>query len=115
MTEVEDQWIPLLPGEHEGSRRLVRGAMRRPRPEGSGSFVEIPAAGRILEPETAVLRLHDVEVPRDGVRVTRTWQLARDAAGHTYLWVGRRKEVGTGEASSGLRFDVVEPFPRAPG
>ena len=28
---------------------------------------------------------------------------------HTYLWLGRRKTVGRGEGSSGLRFDTTEP------
>jgi hypothetical protein len=107
MTEIEDAWIPLLPVKHEESRRLLRGAMRRARPDGSG-FDEIPPLGRILEPETPVLRLFDAEVPRAGARVTRTWQLARDANGGTYLWLGRRKEAGTGEGSSGLRFDALE-------
>lgn len=107
MTEVEDQWIPLLPVKYEESRRFLRGAMRRPRPDASG-FDDVAPLGRILEPETPDLRLYDAEVPRDGARVTRTWQLARDAAGRTYLWVGRRKEAGTGESSSGLRFDSLD-------
>jgi hypothetical protein len=80
--------------------------MRRPRPD--GSLEEIPPLGRILEP-TEDLWIHDEEVPRDGVNVTRSWQLARDPFGRTHLWLGRRKGPGRGEGSSGLRFDIVEP------
>jgi hypothetical protein len=42
------------------------------------------------------------------VRVTRAYQLARWIDGGTYLWLGRRKTVGRGEGSSGLRFDTTE-------
>jgi hypothetical protein len=31
--------------------------------------------------------------------------------GGTYLWLGRRKSVGRGEGSSGLRFDTADPAP----
>jgi hypothetical protein len=80
--------------------------MRRPRPD--GSLEPILPLGRILEPETTPLRIHDEEVPRDGANVRRAWQLARDPSGRTHLWLGRRKGSGRGEGSSGLRFDAVE-------
>jgi hypothetical protein len=63
--------------------------------------------GRILEPGRE-LALHDEEVPREGVRVTRAYQSARWIDGSTYLWIGRRKRPGRGEGSSGLRFDSAE-------
>jgi hypothetical protein len=28
--------------------------------------------------------------------------------GSTHLWIGRRKKIGTGEGSSGLRFDALD-------
>lgn len=107
MTAVPDYWIPLVPRIHRESRRLDRAAMRREGPD--GSLEEILPLGRILEPETENLRIHDEEVPRDGSNVTRSWQLARDPSGRTHLWLGRRKGSGRGEGSSGLRFDIVEP------
>jgi hypothetical protein len=54
------------------------------------------------------LRIPDEEIPREGVRVTRAWQLARWTDGSTYLWTSRHKRPGRGEGWSGLRFDVVE-------
>ena len=48
------------------------------------------------------------EVPRACARITRAWQLARWTDGSTHLWIGRRKQPGRGEGSSGLRFDVIE-------
>ena len=54
------------------------------------------------------LLLREDEVPREGARATRAYQLARWVDGTTFLWLGRSKGVGRGEGSSGLRFDVTE-------
>jgi hypothetical protein len=51
--------------------------------------------------------LFEEEVPREGVRVTRNYQYTRWFDGSTHLWIGRRKQIGRGEGSSGLGFDVV--------
>ena len=76
--------------------------------DGPPKFVE--AQGRILNPDGAndqALRIFEEEIPREGVRVTRHYQLTRWHDGSTHLWIGRRKQIGRGEGSSGLRFDVV--------
>ena len=68
--------------------------------------------GRILTPiPVDRLELFEEEVPREGVRVTRSYQYTRWFDGSTHLWIGRRKEVGRGEGSSGLRFDVLGNVP----
>jgi hypothetical protein len=112
MSTVPDFWIPFVPRPDSAARRLARGAFRRPRPD--GTLAPIPPLGRILEPETVALQLFDIEVPPEGARVTRTFQLARDAGGGTHLWLGRQKQTTASERSSGLRFDVVEDV-RGPG
>lgn len=104
-TSVPDYWIPLLPVQDGGAVRLKRGAI--PEVEAGGLGRLLQPLGRILEPGRELL-LHDEEVPREGIRVTRTYQYARWIDGSTYLWVGRRKQPGRGEGSSGLRFDVAE-------
>jgi hypothetical protein len=59
------------------------------------------------------LRIAEEEVGRDGVVVERRFQLPRTLDGRSWLWVGRRKRVGRGEANSGLRFDLgVRPGAR---
>ena len=104
-TSVPDYWIPLLPVMDGTSLKLKRGAIpdfnagERPR--------LIEPQGRILEPGRELL-LQEEEVPREGARVTRTYQYARWIDGSTHLWIGRRKEPGRGEGSSGLQFDVAE-------
>jgi hypothetical protein len=103
-TEVPGNWVPLLPVKTAAGLRLQRGKVLKV--DGSSGFIE--AHGRILNPDTRSLKLFEEEIPREGVRVTRHYQLARWHDGSTHLWIGRRKKVGTGEGSSGLRFDVLE-------
>lgn len=51
------------------------------------------------------LLIEEEEVPRAGIHVERRFNYARTADGRAWLWCGRRKRVGRGEAASGLRFD----------
>jgi hypothetical protein len=104
-TEVPDYWIPLLPVQEGNSIRLKRGAL--PRLEEGTIDGALEPQGRVLEPGRE-LSLHDEEVPREGARVTRSYQYARWIDGSTHLWIGRRKQPGRGEGSSGLRFDDLE-------
>lgn len=104
-TSVPDYWIPLLPVQEGTSIRLRRGVIPEIESGEVGRLLE--PLGRILEPGRE-LALYDEEVPREGVRVTRAYQYARWIDGSTYLWIGRRKQPGRGEGSSGLRFDSAE-------
>lgn len=104
-TTVPEYWIPLLPVLAGDSIRLKRGVIPEIEAGELGRLLE--PLGRILEPGRELL-LQDEEVPREGVRVTRTYQYARWTDGSTYLWIGRRKQPGRGEGSSGLRFDSAQ-------
>jgi hypothetical protein len=53
------------------------------------------------------LILCEEEVGSDGAIVQRAYQYARTPDGRAWLWVGRSKRTGRGEASSGLVFDTV--------
>jgi hypothetical protein len=104
-SEVPGHWVPLLPVQVPVAAgrvltRLKRGAVL----VADGSQEVRLALGDILNPGGELL-LHDEEVPREGARVTRHYQLARWLDGSTLLWASRRKQVGRGEGSSGLRFD----------
>ena len=81
------------------------GALPRVTPPGP----PLKPRGRLLAPmaKDPKLTLREDGVPRECARVTRAYQLARWMDGGTYLWLGRRKAVGRGEGSSGLRFDVA--------
>ena len=104
-SEVPEPWVPLVPqqiSQVSGQIRLRRGALLM----ADGSHKIAVSQGRILEGNQ--LSLQEEEVPRSGVRVTRAWQHARWHDGSTHLWVGRTKQAGRGEGSSGLKFDHVE-------
>ena len=112
-SKVSEYWTPLLPVQIQTDAndatklavRLVRGAVLKP----DGSQQIVRSQGRILNPDSrAPLAFYEEEVPREGARVTRSYQFARWLDGSTHLWMGRRKQVGRGEGSSGLRFDTVE-------
>lgn len=103
-TPVPDYWVPLVPRQRSDERRsiyLERGSLLNTE---QGHLGE--ALGALLK---ELRRLYEEEVPRAGVRVTRTHQLSRWSDGSTHLWLGRKKRIGRGEGSSGLRYDLVEP------
>jgi hypothetical protein len=58
-------------------------------------------------PDTERLLIEEEEVPRIGASLKRKFQYARSSDGKSWLWVGRSKTAGHGEAASQLRFDVA--------
>ena len=107
MNTVPRSWIPFVPTHVAGSNRAVqlqRGAMIGP------AAARIAPRGAILVPAPATpYFIHEEQIPRSGVRITRGWQRARRSDGRTFMWIGRRRTVGRGEGSSGLAFDQVRP------
>ena len=104
---MPDNWIPLLPvqiqldSSHVISRRQ-RGAVL----QADDTSVLHPAQSRLLNPPTP-LQLHDEDVPREGLQVTRTRRMARWIDGTAWSWSALRKQIGPGEGSSGLVFDQL--------
>lgn len=101
-TETPDYWVPLLPVRTKDGLRLQRGAVLKT----DGRSEPVRAVGRILESGNE-LSLFEEEVPREGVRVTRSYQFTRWIDGSSHFWIGRRKGAGRGEGSSGLQFDSL--------
>jgi hypothetical protein len=111
---VPENWIPFIATREPGSTRLIR-LQRASMPRLTDA---IPDSR--VEPRSAVLRsgldgvsprqpyfLHQEQVPRAGVVVTRGFQRARWFDGKVFTWVGRRKQIGRRTAGSGLEFDRV--------
>ena len=101
---VPDHWIPLVPvrtGNDQRSIALQRGAMLDPN-TGEGML----PLGQFLTPNQRLI-IDDEEVPRVGLRVSRSYQHTRWTNGASLLWIGRKKNAGRGEGSSGLRFDSI--------
>jgi hypothetical protein len=107
-TSVPDYWIPFQPQRIDPTKPDVR--LRRAAAlidEGGSAGFSRPL-GRILEPERRDLSLFEEEVPRSGLKLVRRFEYTRWVDGSTFLWLARRKGVGAGEGSSGLRFDRIE-------
>ena len=102
-TTVPPMRIPLLPAAVGGSIKLERAQM--PQEEGDG----YEAMTRLLtRDEPGAVKWMDEEVvPRAGVKVLLTRQRVRWVDGETYVWLGRKVVTGSGEGSSGPRFDVL--------
>ena len=58
-------------------------------------------------PSDERLLIEEEEVPRIGASLKRKFQYARSSDGKSWLWIGRSKTAGRGEAASQLRFDVA--------
>lgn len=116
MSSVPENWIPFIPVHIDNNKReiqLQRAAMPRITP---GREVEETER---IRPRTLLLRegldkaeptayyIHEEEIPRAGIKVSRSYQRTRWYNGKTYLWLGIHKETGRGEGSSGLRFDYL--------
>ncbi|GGW96281.1 hypothetical protein GCM10010297_17700 [Streptomyces malachitofuscus] len=99
-TIVPDYWFPLVP-EAVGAGRIRFRLVRL-----TGPGLDSRPEGRLITPG---LWVHEEEVPRDGVFVTRRPVLGRWFDGSWHSWVRREKAPGTGESSSGLAFDTVRP------
>lgn len=116
-TSVPENWIPFIPARKPGSNREIRlQRARMPRLTDAINDSVIEPRGQILRvnldnggPNTTYF-VHEEEVPRAGVIVTRQFQRARGANGEVFTWIGRRKETGRGEGASGLMFDQVVPL-----
>ena len=68
--------------------------------------VSTGALGQVLEAGRRLL-VHDEEIPVGGVRITRSWQVARAPDGSVVCWMGRRKTVAPPRRAPGLGFDQV--------
>ncbi|MEO8333644.1 MAG: hypothetical protein ABI664_01640 [bacterium] len=104
---VPDNWIPLLPVQvpaGSGKVRLKRGAVLQP----DGTSIVHSAKSQLLSGAPG-LALFDEEVPREGVRLTRSRRMTRWLDGSTWVWTAFQREIGRGEGSSGLQFDQLLP------
>ncbi len=111
-TTVPINWIPFVPVQIDDARRAValeRAAMQR---DVDGVLTAVQPIGRVLRPsglaDPAIYRVPEEEVTRTGTRVLRAVRRTRWIDGSTHLWTARRRRAGRGEATSGLRYDIVE-------
>jgi hypothetical protein len=113
MSSVPENWIPFMPVHVPGDNREVQ-LQRASLPRLLDGDPDPPVAVR---PRTWLLRqgldrtppapyfLHEEEVPRAGVRVSRRYRRTRWRDGRVWVWLAAVKQTGRGESSSGLAFD----------
>lgn len=111
-------WVPLLPepidpgaapGDLAAQVRLRRARMQ------AWALLHAAQVGpksEFLDPRRPRW-LAEEQVPKAGVRVERAWQLGRWHDGSLHLWLRYRTTPGRGEASSGVRWDVLDRQPAA--
>ncbi len=110
---VPENWIPYVPvntGQTGFPVVKLRQALML-RNDGAEQPTEIQPMSRLLsDPDTGskLEWINEESVPRSGVKVQLTKQRMRWIDGRTYIWFGRKAEVGRGERSSGLKFDYLE-------
>jgi hypothetical protein len=114
MSTIPENWIPFIPVHVPGDTRRIQ--LQR---------ATIPSAvdGQPVRPATALLRegldgpdprgyfVNEEEVPQTGSTLTVAYHRARWHDGRVTVWLGTRRGTGRGEASSGLRFDLLADTP----
>jgi len=112
MTSVPWNWIPfipvhaseLVPGHDKEYKQIVyrRAALFNPILKGP-----ITPNSRLLNEIPKKYYVDESIIPRTGIIYTEQFQRTTWFTGREFLWIGRKKRIGTGEGSSGLRFDVI--------
>jgi hypothetical protein len=102
-TDVPGNWFPLLPPEVGSGSMLIPATVA---PLG-GSVAPRPGT-RILAEQSGGVPAE--EVSRVGLQARRMWRYARWTDGRHLAWIARQTGPGRGPGSSGLRFDVLQPF-----
>ncbi|MER7457934.1 hypothetical protein [Micromonospora sp. NPDC126480] len=99
-------WVPFVAERLADDTPQVR--LRRARMRAWAGLDGQPVGPRsvLLDPRRPVW-LYEEEVPAGGVRVERSWQLARWHDGSVHVWLQRRKRPGRGDPASGVRWDLL--------
>jgi hypothetical protein len=100
-TFVPENWIPYIAVQinPEKGQIMFRRGRTREQPSTEKQF-----KGEILKESTFI---HEENVPRTGLMISRNTQLARGIDGELYAWNGRYKKIDDRRKSSGLQFDSL--------
>jgi len=106
VSEADLVYVPLPPLPADRVPMLLEstatgGQFRRADSVDVAMEIAVPV-GTLLTPDLAI---REEEIGRDGLVVTRRWQLALDAAGNRHVWCTRSKAPGASQRSVRLAFD----------
>jgi hypothetical protein len=100
-TPLPPSWFPLFPVQTAGGAiALVAGTV--------DGGPRAPLGRLVQRLSVAGFQLPEEEIGRAGVRLQRVACRSRSSDGKMHLWIARRKQIGAGEASSGLRYDQAQ-------
>jgi hypothetical protein len=102
-TALPANWFPLLPLAATEGLELVVGTV-----EGS---TQTPETLLLQQLSSNELQLPQHEISRAGLKLQRLACRTRTPDGRSTLWIARRRHIGAGEASSGLRYDQAQTVP----
>jgi hypothetical protein len=102
-TAVPANWFPLLPVTSTGGLTLAAGTV-----EGS---TQTPETLLLQQLSSNELQLPQHEISRAGLKLQRVACRTRTPDGASTVWIARRRHIGAGEASSGLRYDQAQTVP----
>jgi hypothetical protein len=110
-TTVPGNWIPYAPVRAKAADSSFT------RAAADATSIRLRRARMLLSDESAMSELltgagsptwlNEETVLRAGISLQLTRQRVRWTDGKTYVWLGRGVRIGRGEASSGLRFDLI--------
>jgi hypothetical protein len=112
---VPENWIPFVPVHITGDYRAIK-LQRASMPRWfKNEYAPVRPVTTLLrngvggdDKVTAAMFVNEEEVPRAGARVSSSFQRTRWYNGKTINWLGKRKNLGRGEGSSGLQFDYLD-------
>jgi len=102
-TTLPDFWYPLVSTTDAAGRPLLA---RAALPPGAAGVSDEGVRGGLI-PHAPGTVIADEEVPREGAHITRQDRLLSGGSA-VVVWRARTKTPGLGEASSGLRFDILD-------
>lgn len=104
-TDVPDHWFPLKAKDTGVDDYRLEVALLMDASTLDNTIDKFPRPmGQILSPHASV---YDDAITEEGTTVEREYSLTMDARGRRHLWSGRTVSHGSGEESSGLRFDFL--------
>jgi hypothetical protein len=114
VSEVDDHWFPYV---HETDDSLLHPAYLLDANALQGNTVIPRAYGKIIRFDSegdsqasgSSSGIQEAVINREGLVITRNYQLVSWYNGQRYLWASRRVTTGHGERYSGLAFDFLKP------
>lgn len=109
---VPENWIPFIAARNNDTSRVIklqRAALLRYLTENSTPERIKPRTNLLsINLDTAPYYVNEEEVSNSGFVITTTFQRTRWFDGSTFVWLGRKRLTGRGEANSGYVFDVLQ-------